>query len=656
MYAKFTINLVETILACICKNVGIDRKNVNAKEIFKKVCKEDIGAFYFCGTVCKSGKECIKEVASEGMHCYMHDPDRKCQGTTVHGKPCGRIAKIDEDFCCQHRDAGEMHHDNSRNKGKGKDETPPDPTKIREAEAMRAKELSINTRIFLDNMAKKSKERAQKERAKNGTLDEESSDEEEEDIFPLSSKVVDITSKKDVPLAKKAKWVTYLPNPALEYATRFTVNGKYIIRLQEKNVYVELCPDEMMGKDCNVPAMSKKEARILKKMKLREATKAEMQKYLDGTSQDEHEEGSDDEESVEEAKQITSKGSKSKKKTIRTCNGTTKEGAQCTKPIANGEYCRFHNKQSSSHVNKEDVKWKKFPSNKKLEYTLDICINGKYPLKRRREDVVVGLLTKHQLNGDMEDNGKYEIRSKEKEKLFTMGFVPQDESPDDILEDTYYLDSKPLDMALEYIPLGESQVLKKKGPEIVESSAEPLNNREKFNDCAFLLKRLAIDKPVDSLPEEHGLDDNYQHTYDDDHAFLLKGFTKDEPVDSLPVEDELDDNYQHTYDDDHAFLLKGLAIDKSVDGLSEEHELDDNYQHTYDDDHAFLLKGFTKDESLNNIPKEDTDVQKQIPHVTVETEDEGNVPLISRSVTVETEDEGDVPLIRRSVTFKTEKE
>jgi hypothetical protein len=90
----------------------------------------------------------------------------------------------------------------------------------------------------------------------------------------LSAKVVDITSKKDVPLAKKAKWVTYLPNPALEYATRFTVNGKYIIRLQEKNVYVELCPDEMMGKDCNVPAMSKKEARILKKMKLREATKA----------------------------------------------------------------------------------------------------------------------------------------------------------------------------------------------------------------------------------------------------------------------------------------------------------------------------------------------------------------------------------------------
>lgn len=75
-------------------------------------------------------------------------------------------------------------------------------------------------------------------------------------------------------------------------------------------------------------------------------------------------------------------------------------------------------------VEKEDVKWKKYRKDKKLEYTTDICINGKYPLKKRKEDVVVGLLTDEQLDDEFEDEGKYKMSSKEKEKIFTMGFVP----------------------------------------------------------------------------------------------------------------------------------------------------------------------------------------------------------------------------------------
>jgi hypothetical protein len=75
-------------------------------------------------------------------------------------------------------------------------------------------------------------------------------------------------------------------------------------------------------------------------------------------------------------------------------------------------------------VEKEDVKWKKYPKNKKLEYTFDISINGKHPLKKRRENVVVGLLTSDQLDDDYEDDGKYKMSSKEKEKIFTMGFLP----------------------------------------------------------------------------------------------------------------------------------------------------------------------------------------------------------------------------------------
>jgi hypothetical protein len=73
-------------------------------------------------------------------------------------------------------------------------------------------------------------------------------------------------------------------------------------------------------------------------------------------------------------------------------------------------------------VEKKSVKWKKYRKDKRLEYTTSICINGKYPLKKRKEDVVVGLLTKDQLDGD--DEIKYKMSSKEKEKIFTMGFVP----------------------------------------------------------------------------------------------------------------------------------------------------------------------------------------------------------------------------------------
>jgi len=78
-------------------------------------------------------------------------------------------------------------------------------------------------------------------------------------------------------------------------------------------------------------------------------------------------------------------------------------------------------------VEKEDVSWTKYSKNKKLEYTTDFDIYGKYPLKKRKEDVVVGLLTMEQLEDDeWEDTGKYKIGSKEKEKLFSMGFIPDD--------------------------------------------------------------------------------------------------------------------------------------------------------------------------------------------------------------------------------------
>lgn len=112
---------------------------------------------------------------------------------------------------------------------------------------------------------------------------------------------------------------------------------------------------------------------------------------------------------------------------IATVNAVTKEisldGIKLRK--ANIERRTNARKQSiddTPTVVKEDVRWKKYRGDKKLEYTTDININNKYPLKKRKEDVVVGLLTEDQLDG--EHDIKYKMSSKEKEKLFMMGFVP----------------------------------------------------------------------------------------------------------------------------------------------------------------------------------------------------------------------------------------
>ena len=76
-------------------------------------------------------------------------------------------------------------------------------------------------------------------------------------------------------------------------------------------------------------------------------------------------------------------------------------------------------------IDKDDVKWTKYPRNKRLEITTDFSINNKYPLKKRKEDVIVGLLTEDQLDDDYQDNGNYKMSSKEKEAIFSMGFVPE---------------------------------------------------------------------------------------------------------------------------------------------------------------------------------------------------------------------------------------
>ncbi|KAI1285860.1 hypothetical protein EDD11_000680, partial [Mortierella claussenii] len=167
-------------------------------------------------------------------------------------------------------------------------------------------------------------------------------DEKKEQVFALSPNVRDLTSMSDVPLAKDAGWVTYPLNEDVEYATNFTINGKHIMRLTGKNVYVVLCPPASMGGEGDVPDLDVIERTILSKMKLRDMSDSERQKL--------YQEEPESEEDV-----------------VEVVGPTDKSGS----------------------IRMSEVKWKRF--DRKLEYSKNLFVNGKHILKKRKEDVVVGL-------------------------------------------------------------------------------------------------------------------------------------------------------------------------------------------------------------------------------------------------------------------------
>lgn len=105
---------------------------------------------------------------------------------------------------------------------------------------------------------------------------------------------------------------------------------------------------------------------------------------------------------------------------IETVNVVTKDissnGINLRK--ANIDRRKQNKKDVDPLANKETIEWVRL--DKRLEYTKDLRINGKYPLKKRKEDIIIALLTEEQLDG--KDDINYKLSSKEKEKIFSMGF------------------------------------------------------------------------------------------------------------------------------------------------------------------------------------------------------------------------------------------
>ncbi|KAG0036917.1 hypothetical protein BGZ83_003589, partial [Gryganskiella cystojenkinii] len=117
---------------------------------------------------------------------------------------------------------------------------------------------------------------------KKGIMAKAKKSKEEDLTFALSPEVRDLTSLENIPLAKDGGWVRYPFNRDLEYASNFTINGKYIIKLTRKNIWFELCPVESMGGKADAPDEDDKERSILRKMKLRPMSEAEKTMFFQG--------------------------------------------------------------------------------------------------------------------------------------------------------------------------------------------------------------------------------------------------------------------------------------------------------------------------------------------------------------------------------------
>jgi hypothetical protein len=445
-YVQLTIELITKAFETFSSKKGVEFNKKDANKIFKALDEdEEVERYYFCGAKCtKSKRKCMKEVDDEGMHCYVHDPARKCQGTTIKGANCGSVAKLGQTYCGRHQDQDRGHIKRSNNKA-------PVDKRTKSSKALK----KTHTSKFVssdDDMTSEDEEPKKRKRNKQESSDEEPSDDDEEDIiavsFPLSSKVVDITSKKNVPLANTGIWMRYATNPAFLYAKNFTVNGKYIIKLKEKNLYIALCPPELMGKNLPAPEISEKEARILDKMGLQEATSADVEKIEESSADENSDDDTDDDNTSDDAgsdddssdDKDSDDGKSNNRPDVESGDDTSKdnpdEKLSYKKPSKDDEKKTSRKKrhsempknaEPSSNVDvskdekgehtfalstmvrnirsEKDIlfakerEWMVHPNNDMLEYAIRVTMNGKYIVRLSGKNTYVGLFTLDHLRG-----------------------------------------------------------------------------------------------------------------------------------------------------------------------------------------------------------------------------------------------------------------
>ncbi|KAG9062289.1 hypothetical protein KI688_006621 [Linnemannia hyalina] len=439
-YVQLTIELITKAFETFSSKKGVEFNKKDANKIFKALDEdEEVERYYFCGAKCiKSKRKCMKEVDDEGMHCYVHDPARKCQGTTIKGANCGSVAKLGQTYCGRHQDQDRGHIKRSNNKA-------PVDKRTKSSRALK----KTHTSKFVssdDDMTSEDEEPKKRKRNKQESSDEETSDDDE-----------------------------------------------YIIKLKEKDLYVVLCPPELMGKNLPVPEISDKEVRILQKMGLQEATPADVEKIEESSADENSDDDTDDGDTSDDAgsdddspdDKDSDDGKSNNRPDVESGDDTSKDNPDeklSHKKSSKDDEKKTSRKKRHSEMPKnaepssnvddskdekemdilersmlskmrlqpmsdeerkmlfnDDVeveeglpvegptdiskmKWKRFHK-QQLEYSMNVLVNGKHILKIRKQNIVVGLVTDDHIGAENVDYDN--LNQKEKEKIFAMGFKPQ---------------------------------------------------------------------------------------------------------------------------------------------------------------------------------------------------------------------------------------
>ncbi|KAG9073396.1 hypothetical protein KI688_001191 [Linnemannia hyalina] len=185
-YVQLTIKLITKAFETFSSKKGEEFNKKDANKIFKALDEdEEVERYYFCGAKCtKSKRKCMKEVDDEGMHCYVHNPARKCQGTTIKGANCGSVAKLGQTYYGRHQDQDRGHIKRSNNKA---------PVDKRTERSKVSRKTHTPEFVPSDaDVSSEDEEPKKRKKNKQESSDEEPSDDDEEDIiavsFPLSPK------------------------------------------------------------------------------------------------------------------------------------------------------------------------------------------------------------------------------------------------------------------------------------------------------------------------------------------------------------------------------------------------------------------------------------------------------------------------------------
>jgi hypothetical protein len=402
MFVQLSIELITKAIKLFCKKNGVEMKAKDVEKILSSLVEDDsVEKHFFCGATCvKSKRTCMKEVDDEDAHCYVHDPDRKCKGTTIKGENCRSVAKVGEDYC--HR-----HHDQGGRSGKGKatkqpmkreligvnksflrpddsseEEEPPKKKKSKESKPVVSSEDEENVSEEEETRKKRGKKAKCKEPSDDESVSNKESSSDEEPPKEKQSKKHD--------RKKHAKHAKHVPSDDEQSGEDEALTKKSSSKKRHAKK-VHTSEDVTTDEDTSADEAPKKKRpndatkRFSKKNPAKKHAKKGYNPMFDDCSSEESS-AEEDEAPKKKVKKVKHESSSDE---------SAEEGESQIQPSPDRVDVTLDNIAPAMTLG-----WIVHPNNNKLEYSCNYTINGKCIVKMAMTNAFVGLCTVERVNGD----------------------------------------------------------------------------------------------------------------------------------------------------------------------------------------------------------------------------------------------------------------